>query len=52
MLAECRVYLQPDDLLISAEKNTEGPTQKREKKKRISEFNYGVLKEFTPLTFP
>ena len=52
MLAECRVYLQPDDLLISAEKNTEGPTQKREKKQRISEFNYGVLKEFTPLTFP
>lgn len=42
---------QPDDL-ISAEKNTEGPTQKRRKKKRVSEFNYGVLKEFIPLTFP
>lgn len=51
MLAECRVYLQPDDLLISAEKNTEGPTQKREKKKEYQNSTMESL-EFTPLTFP
>ena len=39
----CKVG-QPDDLLVSAEKNMEGPTQKRKKKKRVSELKYRVLK--------